>query len=127
MKKVAFCLVALFFIASVSTSVFAGKQPDVSFHSEAYRYDIIEGKVTAVDEHFITIEGQHRETIYNEDTKFYRGDESVAIEKVYGGKVFKDCETITSSQVKSGDYIKARWSDLGDGGALLEVCLIVKK
>ncbi len=126
MRKFTIALIALACFALTSATLFAGKQPDVSFHSELYRYDIIEGKVTAVDEHFITIEGQHRETIYNEDTKFYRGDGSVAIEKVYGGKVFNDCETITSSQVKSGDYIKARWSDLGDGGALLEVCLIVK-
>ncbi len=127
MKQLTLCLIALVSMVLTSTNVFASKKPDKMFRPEAYKYDIIEGKVVAIDEHYITIEGQHREIIYKQGTKFYRGDESVAIEKVYGGNVFKDCEKIKPSQVKSGDYIKARWSDLGEGGALLDVCLIVKE
>lgn len=127
MKKLTLCLIALVFIALTSSNVFAGKQPDIMFHPDVYKYDIIEGKVTSIDRNTIAIEGNDSELIYNQDTRFYRGDESVAIERVYGGDVFKDCVKITSFEVKEGDYIKARHSHIGDNAILLDTCLIVKK
>ena len=126
MKKLAICLIALVFVTLTSASVFAGKQPDIAFHPELYKYAIISGKVARVHRNAIELEGDDRKMCYHQDTKFFRGDNSVAIEKVYGEDVFKNCEKTTSFAIFKGNNIKARYTNLGDGGVCLEVILVVK-
>ena len=125
MRKFAICLIALVFVTLTSATVFAGKQPDIAFHPELYKYKIISGKVTSISPQTIEIEGYDNVAVYNQETKFFRGDDTTAIEKVYGGKVFKDCEKITSSEVNKGDNIKARYTEVGENAVHLEVCLVV--
>ena len=37
------------FLALTSTTLFAGKQPDIMFHPEAYKYAVISGEVISVN------------------------------------------------------------------------------
>jgi hypothetical protein len=126
MKKLAILIIALVFVTLSSATLFAGKQPDIAFHADMYKYDIISGKVTDINPFTIEIEGEERTLCHEQHTQFFRGDGSVAIEKVYGGDLFKDCEKITSSQIKEGDNLKARFTKVGKNAVCLEVVLIVK-
>ncbi len=125
MRKLAICLIALVFVTLTSATVFAGKKPDIAFDADVYKYDIISGKVARVHRSTIELEGDDREMCYHQDTKFFRGDNSVAIEKVYGEDVFKDCEKTSSFLIYKGDNIKARYTKLGNGAVCLEVILVV--
>jgi len=115
----------LVFVTLSSATLFAGKQPDIAFHPDLYKYDIISGKVTDINPYTIEVEGENRTLCYEEHTQFFRSDDSVAIEKVYGDDVFKNCEKITSSQIKEGDSLKARFTNVGKTAVCLEVVLSV--
>jgi len=93
MKNLILSLLALIFVALTSTSVFAGKQPDIMF--------------------------------YNQYTKFFCGDDTVAIERVYGRDPFEDCREISSFEIHIGDEIKARYTNVGENAIHLEECLII--
>ena len=125
MKNIAIFIIALVFVTLTSATLFAGKQPDIAFHSELYKYDIISGKVTDINPYTIEVEGENRTLCYEEHTQFFRGDDSVAIEKVYGDDVFKGCEKINSSQIKEGDNLKATFTKVGNTAVCLEVVLSV--
>ena len=125
MKKIAIFIIALVFVTLTSATLFAGKQPDIAFNSELYKYDIISGKVTDINPYTIEVEGENRTLCYEEHTQFFRGDDSVAIEKVYGDDVFKGCEKINSSQIRKGDNLKARFTKVGNKAVCLEVVLSV--
>ena len=127
MKKFTLCLIVLIFIALTSTTVFAGKQPDIAFHPELYKYDIISGEITEIKHNTIEIEGVDKEVVYNQYTKFFCGDDTVAIERVYGRDPFEDCREISSFEIHSGDEIKARYTNVGENAIHLEVCLIIAK
>ena len=127
MKKFAICLIALVFVTLTSTTLFAGKQPDIMFHPEAYKYAIISGEITQIKHNTIEIEGVDKEVVYNQFTKFFCGDDTVAIERVYGGDPFEDCREISSFEIHIGDEIKARYTDVGENAIHLEVCLIIAK
>ena len=127
MKNIAIFIIALVFVTLTSATLFAGKQPDIAFHSDLYKYEIISGKVTDVNPYTIEIEGEDRTLCHEEHTQFLLGDNSVAIEKVYGNDIFKDCEKITSSQIKNGDNLKARFTNVGKNAVCLEVVLVIKK
>jgi hypothetical protein len=127
MKKFALCLIVLVFIALTSTTVFAGKQPDIMFHPDSYKYDIISGEITQIKHNTIEIEGVDKVAVYNQYTKFFCGDDTVAIERVYGRDPFEDCREISSFEIHSGDEIKARYTNVGENAIHLEVCLIIAK
>ena len=127
MKKFTLCLIVLIFIALTSTTVFAGKQPDIAFHPELYKYDIISGEITEIKHNTIEIEGVDKVVVYNQYTKFFCGDDTVAIERVYGRDPFEDCREISSFEIHSGDEIKARYTNVGENAIHLEVCLIIGK
>ncbi len=125
MKKLTISLIALVFVTLTSVTLFAGKQPDIGFHSDLYKYAIISGTVTDINPYTIEIEGEKRTLCHEEHTRVFRGDNSVAIEKVYGNDVFKDCEKITTSQIKTGDNLKATYTKVGNKAVCLEVVLVV--
>ncbi len=126
MKKLTISLIALVFVTLTSATLFAGKQPDISFHPDLYKYSIISGKITEISHFTIDIKGEDRVLCYEDHTKFYRGDNTVAIEKVYGDDALKDCEEITSYQLKPGDHVKCRYTNVGKNTVLLEVVQVVK-
>lgn len=127
MKKFALYFIVLVFIALTSTTAFAGKQPDIAFHPDLYKYAIISGEITEVKHNTIEIEGVDKVVVYNQYTKFFCGDDTVAIERVYGRDPFEDCREISSFEIHSGDEIKARYTNVGENAIHLEVCLIIAK
>ncbi len=127
MRKFTICLIALVCVALTSTIAFAGKQPDIMFHPDNYKYDIISGEITQVKHNTIEIEGVDKEVVYNQYTKFFCGDDTVAIERVYGRDPFEGCREISSFEIQSGDIIKARYTNVGENAIHLEECLIIGK
>ena len=127
MKNLILSLLALIFVTLTSTTVFAGKQPDIMFHPDNYKYDIISGEITQIKHNTIEIEGVDKEVVYNQYTKFFCGDDAVAIERVYGSDPFEGCREISSFEIHSGDIIKARYTNVGENAIHLEVCLIIAK
>ena len=127
MKNLILSLLALIFVALTSTNVFAGKQPDIMFNADSYKYAIISGEITQIKHNTIEIEGVDKVVVYNQYTKFFCGDDTVAIERVYGRDPFEDCREISSFEIHSGDEIKARYTNVGENAIHLEECLIIAK
>lgn len=48
MKKLSLGIITLVFVTLTSATLFAGKQPDISFHPELYKYAIISGEIEEI-------------------------------------------------------------------------------
>lgn len=123
-------IMALFFIACISTSVFGanGNKGDWGFDPKYYNYALIEGEITSIDHDngILHVKGRDEQIFFCEHTEFFSGDISLPMERVFHAVKFNNDQKIKSVNVSVGDMIKSRYSKFSNDRIYLDTCLVGK-
>ncbi len=123
-------ITALSLIAFISTGVFAanGNKGDWGFEPKNYKYALIEGEITSIDydNRVLQVKGKNEQIFFCEHTKFFKGDISLPMERVFHAVRFNKDQEIKAVNVSIGDIIKSRYSKDSNGKIYLDTCLVGK-